>query len=106
MLRSKAAAIRGSLSGRRGGADPAAVSEVAMGLLLRLDAIQVMEPLPWKLVQVGLYAIGVLGFELCFGSGRRPDDPGGQASGEPGANPDLGVRGQGADQRASADGYG
>lgn len=46
VLRSKAAAIRGSLSGRRGGADPAAVSEAAMGLLLRIDAIQVMEPLP------------------------------------------------------------
>lgn len=43
VLRSKAAAIRGSLSGRRSGADPAAVSEAAMGLLLRLDAIQVME---------------------------------------------------------------
>jgi hypothetical protein len=41
-MRSKAAAIRGSLSGRRGCADPAAVSEAAMGLLLRLDAIQVM----------------------------------------------------------------
>ncbi|WVZ99217.1 hypothetical protein U9M48_044546 [Paspalum notatum var. saurae] len=46
VLRSKAAAIRGSLSGRRGGAaDPAAVSEAAMGLLLRLDAIQGGDPM-------------------------------------------------------------
>lgn len=46
VLRSKAAAIRGSLSGRRGCADPAAVSEAAMGLLLRLDAIQVTDATP------------------------------------------------------------
>ncbi|XP_062181644.1 uncharacterized protein LOC133885893 [Phragmites australis] len=45
VLRSKAAAIRGSLSGRRGGADPAAVSEAAMSLLLRLDAIQGGDPM-------------------------------------------------------------
>ncbi|CAL5095761.1 unnamed protein product [Urochloa decumbens] len=45
VLRSKAAAIRGSLSGRRGCADPAAVSEAAMGLLLRLDAIQGGDPM-------------------------------------------------------------
>ncbi|CAD6333257.1 unnamed protein product [Miscanthus lutarioriparius] len=45
VLRSKAAAIRGSLSGRRGGADPAAVSEAAMGLLLQLDAIQGEDPM-------------------------------------------------------------
>ncbi|CAD6271604.1 unnamed protein product [Miscanthus lutarioriparius] len=45
VLRSKAAAIRGSLSGRRGGADPAAVSEAAMGLLLWLDAIQGGDPM-------------------------------------------------------------
>ncbi|KAG0518764.1 hypothetical protein BDA96_09G205000 [Sorghum bicolor] len=45
VLRSKAAAIRGSLSGRHGGADPAAVSEAAMGLLLRLDAIQGGDPM-------------------------------------------------------------
>ncbi|KAJ1263615.1 hypothetical protein BS78_09G199500 [Paspalum vaginatum] len=46
VLRSKAAAIRGSLSGRRGGAaDPAAVSDAAMELLLRLDAIQGGDPM-------------------------------------------------------------
>ncbi|PAN18699.1 hypothetical protein PAHAL_3G219400 [Panicum hallii] len=45
VLRSKAAAIRGSLSGRRGCADPAAVSEAAMGVLLRLDAIQGGDPM-------------------------------------------------------------
>ncbi|CAN6327634.1 unnamed protein product [Urochloa humidicola] len=45
VLRSKAAAIRGSLSGRRGCADPAAISEAAMGLLLRLDAIQGGDPM-------------------------------------------------------------
>ncbi|CAN6332437.1 unnamed protein product [Urochloa humidicola] len=45
VLRSKAAAIRGSLSGRRGCADPAAVSEAAMGLLFRLDAIQGGDPM-------------------------------------------------------------
>ncbi|OEL22383.1 hypothetical protein BAE44_0016600 [Dichanthelium oligosanthes] len=45
MLRSKAAAIRESLSGRLGCADPAAVSEAAMGLLLRLDAIQGGDPM-------------------------------------------------------------
>jgi hypothetical protein len=41
VLRSKSAALRGSLSGRRGGTDPSVVSETAMGLLFRLDAIQV-----------------------------------------------------------------
>ncbi|CAN6337110.1 unnamed protein product [Urochloa humidicola] len=45
VLRSKAATIRGSLSGRRGCADPAAVSEAAMDLLLRLDAIQGGDPM-------------------------------------------------------------
>ncbi|XP_062231862.1 uncharacterized protein LOC133929208 [Phragmites australis] len=45
VLRSNAAAIRGSLSDRRGGADPAAVSEVAMGLLHRLDAIEGGDPM-------------------------------------------------------------
>nr|CAB3461001.1 unnamed protein product [Digitaria exilis] len=45
VLRSKAAVIRGSLSGRRGCPDPAAVSEAAMSLLLRLDAIQGGDPM-------------------------------------------------------------
>ncbi|GJN14904.1 hypothetical protein PR202_gb01780 [Eleusine coracana subsp. coracana] len=45
VLRSKSAALRGSLSGRRGGADPAAVSEAAMALLFRLDAIQGGDPM-------------------------------------------------------------
>ncbi|KAL6838584.1 hypothetical protein ACP4OV_031640 [Aristida adscensionis] len=45
VLRSKAAALRGSLSGRRGCADPAAVSGAAMGVLLRLDAIQGGDPM-------------------------------------------------------------
>ncbi|GJM89041.1 hypothetical protein PR202_ga05637 [Eleusine coracana subsp. coracana] len=45
VLRSKSAALRGSLSGRQGGADPAAVSEATMGLLFRLDAIQGGDPM-------------------------------------------------------------
>ncbi|TVU20623.1 hypothetical protein EJB05_36838 [Eragrostis curvula] len=46
VLRSQSASLRGSLSGRRGrGADPAAVSEAAMGLLFRLDAIQGGDPM-------------------------------------------------------------
>jgi hypothetical protein len=45
ILRSKAASLRGSLSGsgRRRCKDPAAVSEAAMGLLLHLDGIQVTQ---------------------------------------------------------------
>jgi hypothetical protein len=45
ILRSKAASLRGSLSGtgRRRCKDPVAVSEAAMGLLLHLDGIQVMQ---------------------------------------------------------------
>lgn len=45
VLRSKAAALRGSLSGRRACGDPAAISEAAMGLLLHLDAIQGGDPM-------------------------------------------------------------
>uniref|UniRef100_A0A0D9WIK0 BAG domain-containing protein n=1 Tax=Leersia perrieri TaxID=77586 RepID=A0A0D9WIK0_9ORYZ len=45
LLRSKAAALRGSLSGRRGAGDPAAISVAAMGLLFHLDAIQGGDPM-------------------------------------------------------------
>ncbi|KAL5231414.1 hypothetical protein ABZP36_030190 [Zizania latifolia] len=45
VLRSKAAALRGSLSGRRGAGDPAAISEATMDLLFHLDAIQGGDPM-------------------------------------------------------------
>jgi hypothetical protein len=75
VLRSKSAALRGSLSSRRRGADPAAVSEAAMGLLLRLDAIQVMETVTRISLNSHRFAIGVLGFDVGFGTGRGPNDP-------------------------------
>ncbi|KAG8086079.1 hypothetical protein GUJ93_ZPchr0010g8145 [Zizania palustris] len=45
VLRSKAAALRGSLSGRRGAGDPAGISEATMNLLFHLDAIQGEDPM-------------------------------------------------------------
>ncbi|KAF0925244.1 hypothetical protein E2562_015959 [Oryza meyeriana var. granulata] len=45
VLRSKAAALRGSLSGRGRVGDPAAISEAAMALLFHLDSIQGGDPM-------------------------------------------------------------
>ncbi|XP_006655477.3 BAG family molecular chaperone regulator 8, chloroplastic [Oryza brachyantha] len=45
ILRSKAAALRGSLSGRGRVGDPAVISEAAMALLFHLDAIQGGDPM-------------------------------------------------------------
>uniref|UniRef100_A0A0E0HGU8 BAG domain-containing protein n=1 Tax=Oryza nivara TaxID=4536 RepID=A0A0E0HGU8_ORYNI len=45
VLRSKAAALRGSLSGRGRVGDPAAISEAAMVLLFHLDSIQGGDPM-------------------------------------------------------------
>ncbi|KAL5202472.1 hypothetical protein ABZP36_013424 [Zizania latifolia] len=45
VLRSKAASLRGSLSGRRGVGDPASLTEAVMDLVFHLDAIQGEDPM-------------------------------------------------------------
>jgi len=85
LLRSKATAIRGSLSGRIEGADPAAVSEVAVGLL-RLDA---------KLTMISLSSVfqSVCRWRAGFWIRRGPMiREWKRVVREQGAHPDLGVR--------------